>query len=218
MSGQPPPPRPTAGTSRYGWFVGVVIVLLLASITINTLRNRSDQGSTGITPGHKLAPFATPLATSTLEGDANVATRKTKGTNAGKRYACDVRGPEILNICELAERGPVVLGFLATRSGRCVDELDVFERLRRDYPKVEFAAVSIKGDRNDLRRTIRSHGWRFPVGYDRDGVLANLYHVAVCPQVTLAAKGGRVRKTLIGSTATDTANLRRELDALATSR
>jgi hypothetical protein len=44
-------------------------------------------------------------------------------------------------------------------------------------------------------------------------VLANLYGVAVCPQITLADRGGRVVKTLVGEQTT--ATLRRELGALA---
>ena len=168
--------------------------------------------------GHKLAPFAAPDALGPLDGDANVATRKSAGTQAGKRYACLVRGPGIVNVCQLAERGPVVLAFVAARGGRCVSELDTIERIRHAYPRVQFAAVAIKGDRNDLRKTIRSHGWGFPVAYDRDGVLANIYHVAVCPQITLADRGGKVRQTLIGSGETDVAHLRRALDALAGSR
>jgi peroxiredoxin len=218
VSRRPPAVPRTPGASRYGWFVGVVIVLALAYIALNTARNTDTQSSTGPTPGHKLPPFAAPLALGPLNGDANVATRKTKGKVTGRRYACEVRGPQILNICELAERGPVVLAFLATRSGRCVDELDDLERLRRAYPDVEVAAVAVKGDRDDLRRMIRARGWRFPVGYDRDGALANIYGVAVCPQVTLAARGGVVRKTLIGSRAADAVHLRRELDALSATR
>ena len=44
---------------------------------------------------------------------------------------------------------------------------------------------------------------------------ANLYGVAVCPQITLADRGGRVVKTLIGERNTTAAALRRELGALA---
>jgi hypothetical protein len=212
---KPPVPR-TPGASRYGWFVGVVIVLALAYITLNTARNTNSQSSTGPAVGKRLPPFATPLAEGRLDGDANVATQKTKGTAAGKVPACDVRGAEILNICQLEERGPVALAFMASRSARCVDQLDLIERVRRSYPSVQFAAVAIKGNRDDLRGTIREHRWRFPVGYDRDGTLANLYGVAICPQITLAAQGGRVRKTLLGSV--DDVRLRRELDALAPSR
>ena len=41
--------------------------------------------------------------------------------------------------------------------------------------------------------------WRLPVGHDRDGAVANAYAVAICPVVTLAARGGEVRRTLFGS-------------------
>src|SRR5699024_8927597 len=96
------------------------------------------------------------------------------------------------------ERGPVALAFLATRGGDCTRTLDRLERVRRGFPGVQVAAVSVRGDRTGLRRMIAEHGWRFPVGYDRDGAVANLYGVAVCPQVTFAYPGGEVRATTIG--------------------
>ncbi|HEU4977806.1 MAG TPA: hypothetical protein VFT42_02825, partial [Solirubrobacteraceae bacterium] len=60
------------------------------------------------------------------------------------------------------------------------------------------AAIAIRGDRGALRAQIRRHGWTFPVGYDKDGILANLYGVAVCPQITYALPGGRVTGTSLG--------------------
>jgi len=45
-----------------------------------------------------------------------------------------------------------------------------------------------------------------PVGWDRDGVLANLYCVAVCPHITYARWPGRVHGTSLGTVT------RRELD------
>ena len=50
----------------------------------------------------------------------------------------------------------------------------------------------------DLRADIRSHGWGFPVGYDRDGAVANLYGVAVCPTITFAYPGGTAMTTTLG--------------------
>ena len=70
--------------------------------------------------------------------------------------------------------------------------------MRARHPGVQFAAVAIRGDRGDVRKLVRSRGWGFPVGYDRDGVTANLYGVAVCPQVTFALPGGRVFGTSLG--------------------
>jgi peroxiredoxin len=165
-----------------------------------------------MTRGARMPPFAVPLALGPLDGDANIATKPGQGS-AGERAACQVRGPQVLNVCELYERRPVALAFFATRGASCEAELDRLQSLRDNFPTVAMAAVAIRGDRGDLRRDVRRHGWRFPVGYDRDGALANLYGVAVCPQVTLADRGGRVVKTLIGQQTT--AALRRQLLALA---
>src|SRR5262249_52023426 len=149
---------------------------------LNTARSNGP-GSTGPRPGEPMPPFAAPLATGNVTGDVNVARRDDQGA-AGRRPACTVRGPGVLNARELWERGPVVLAFLATRGAKCSDELDRLERVRARYPGFQFAAVSIRGDRAGLRALIRRRHWGFPVAYDRDGVLANLYAVAVCPQIT----------------------------------
>jgi hypothetical protein len=45
---------------------------------------------------------------------------------------------------------------------------------------------------------VRDRGWELPIGYDRDGAVANQYAVAVCPTITLA-RGGKVVRTLLGS-------------------
>ena len=135
----PGPPRPPAGTSRYTWIVGVLVVLGLAYITLNTLGTEKP-GSRGVPNGSKLPPFAVPIATSKLKGDAQVDPSK----------ACKVRGSDVLNSCQLAERGPVVLAFFATRSKRCEQQVDVIERVRRRFPDVGFAAVV--GARRPRRR------------------------------------------------------------------
>jgi len=210
MSRQPAVPRPP-GASRYAWFVGVALFLAVTYFTVNTLTT-NHASSTGPPVGRRMPAFAMPLALGALDGDANVATKPRQGT-AGTRPACQVRGREILNVCQLWERGPVALAFLATRGAQCEAELDRLQAISARFPRVQVAAVAIKGDRDELRHDIRGHGWRFPVGYDRDGAVANLYGVAVCPHITFADRGGRVRKTLIGSVST--ARLRAEIGALA---
>lgn len=197
--GAAPPPSPDrrpVRRRRYGWLAGVVALVALGWILVNTLRTEGVSSS-GLKPGTQLPPFAAPLARSDLDGDANVARRADSGA-AGRRPACAVRGPDILNVCQLWERGPVALAFLATRGGDCTRTLDRLEQVRGEFPGVQVAAVSVRGDRAGLRRLIVQHGWRFPVGYDRDGAVANLYGVAVCPQVTYAYPGGEVRATAIG--------------------
>lgn len=185
------------GAGRYGWVLVAVVVAVLGWITVNTLRSEGIS-STGVEAGAQLPPFAAPLALGDVEGDVNVATEPDSGP-AGDVPACEVRGPGIVNSCELAERGPVVLGFLATRGGDCTAAFDALERVRRDFPGVQVAVVSIRGDRDDLRALVRERGWGFDVAYDRDGILANVYGVAVCPHLTFAYPGGEVRGNVLGA-------------------
>jgi thiol-disulfide isomerase/thioredoxin len=171
---------------RPGALVGVLVIAALIYIFLNTLRTEGP-GSRGLAAGTELPAFAVPLALSDLDGDANVSDR-----------ACSVRGEDILNSCELAEEGGVVLAFFAEPSERCDEEIDRLDRVRERFPDVGFAAVAIKGDRDALRERVRARGWELPVGYDRDGAVANLYGVAICPTITLA-RDGKVTRTLLGS-------------------
>ena len=172
---------------RPGAIVGVLVVAAMVYIVLNTLRTEGP-GSRGVPAGSTLPAFAVPLALSDLDGDANVSGR-----------ACSVRGPDVLNVCELYEQGDVVVAFFIESSERCDDQIDTLERVRERLPDVRFAAVAIKGDRDRLRGAVRERGWTLPVGYDRDGAVANAYGVAVCPTITLARRGGKVARTLLGS-------------------
>jgi len=184
------------GAARTGtWIAGVAAVVVLCYIALNTL-GADAPGSKGLQEGEKLPPFAMPLATSQgREFDANVATKAGEGA---RRPACQVRGPEVLNSCELAERGPVVLAFFATGDRRCARQVDVLDRLAPRFPDVSFAAVAIKATREDAAPLVRRHRWRLPVGYDHDAAVTNLYAVAVCPLVTFADRGGKVTGTALG--------------------
>jgi hypothetical protein len=181
---------------HYGRYAGLLALLVLVLITINTVVTKPN-GVTGIEPGHSLPPFAVPLALGNLNGDANVATIADQGA-AGRVPACTVRGPQILNMCQLYERAPVVL-VLFVDGGSCPAVLGDLQALAPSFPGVRFAGVAIRGSRGSVRRLVRSRGLSLPIGIDRDGVLAGLYKVASCPQVTFAYPGGVVQsKALLG--------------------
>src|SRR3712207_2559383 len=103
-------------TNRYGWFIGAVLFVFLVVVLINTLTTGAEEegSSTGPPVGERMPAFAVPLALGKLVGDANVATKRGQG-DAGSRPACEVRGPDIVNVCQLWERGPVALAFLGSR-------------------------------------------------------------------------------------------------------
>lgn len=201
---------------RPAWIAVVAGLAILAYITYNTLSTPATSSS-GLRRGAHMPPFAAPLVTSDLVGDANVARRANQG-EAGARPACSVTDPRALNSCALARRGPVVLGFFTDSSGRCVDALDAMQQVARRHPDVGFAAVAIRGDRTEARATVHQHGWRFPVAEDRDGAVANLYGVAICPTVVLAYRGGIVMRTALGSDETTPAALERAVKRLEAGR
>jgi hypothetical protein len=193
----------SAPGTPYLWVVGAAALVLVVVLVVSTLQHGTGRGARGIPAGEPMPPFAVPLALSALDGDANLARRAGEG-EAGNRPACEVRRPDVLNGCALGARGPLVLAFFATRGKQCIQQLDAMERVRASTPGVQFAAIAIRGDRDDVRSLIRHHRWRFAVGYDRDGALANAYHVQVCPQLTFARRGGRVAETTFGELATGT--------------
>jgi hypothetical protein len=174
----------------YGRYVGVLGVLIVALALINAALSKHN-GASGLEPGRRLPPFAVPLATGNVPGQANVAAAPNEGA-AGRRPACSVRGPQILNVCELYESGPVVLA-LFVDSGSCPAILGDLQSIAPSFPGVRFAAVALGGDRASVRRAIAARGVRFPVGIDSDGALLVLYRDASCPQLTLAYPGGVVQ-------------------------
>jgi hypothetical protein len=179
---------------RPGLLVVVFVGALLTFITFNSLITESE-GSKGLQPGDELPPFAMPLSTSSCEGrcDANVATAAGQGA-AGARPACEVRGPEVLNVCELREQGPFVLAFVFHPVDRCRAQLPALEAVAARHPDVAFRVVAVRANAADARglRTV------LPVGYDNDGAVANEYAVVVCPTITYVADGGRVVGSTVG--------------------
>ena len=197
---------------RPAWIAIAAGLAILAYITYNTITTPATS-STGPRAGAQIPPFAAPLVTSDLVGDANVARHANQGA-AGARPACSVTDPRALNSCALARRGPFALAFFTSDGGRCVAALDALQRIAPRHPRVGLAAVAVRGDRGDLRALVARHGWRFPVAQDRDGAVADLYGIAICPAVVLAYRGGRVMDTAIGTPQTTPAALERALRRL----
>lgn len=185
MSGTLGSPGGRPARSRYGWVVGLAGFVLLVVVTLNSISTEGVR-SGGPRLGDPLPPFAVPLADSGVEKDANVATEPGQG-QLGERPACAVRGPDVLNVCEQWELGPVVLAVFPTSAARCRAVLGQMARMKGRFPRVRFVAVGSRGDRDDLRGA-----WGFPVGWDRDAQVLALYGAVDCPQLTFAHRGGEV--------------------------
>jgi len=211
----PAPPRLPPGASRYTWFIGVVAVLVIAYVTVNSVTTEGP-GSRGAATGIQAPPFAAPLATSALEGDVNVARQTGQGGEAGDVAACSIHRPDVLTICDVYKERPVILAFFATRGKECANQLDTLQRISARRSDVAIAGISIRGDRGDVRDLVRKRGWTFPVGYDKDGILSTLYNVVICPELTYIYKGGKVAGTSFGEKGAP--ELGRRMDALVAGR
>lgn len=176
---------------NYMTVVGIALLLVVLVALFNALRT-TDSGTVGIGNvgiGDQAAPFAVPLAETDLEGDANVDPDK----------ACSVEGADVLRICDYFGR-PLVMSFWFTKqASSCIDGQDVLEEVAARYRrKAGFVSINVRDDRDRVRELIDEHGWRVPVGYDRDGAVSNMYQIGYCPIYLLFRKGGVLADTLSG--------------------
>jgi hypothetical protein len=218
---EPVPPSPGGERAsglrpgrRYMWVVAAAVAVVAIVAAFDSARQTSSDRSflRGLPPGTPLPVFAAPLATGRLEGDANVKQRPGGSDAAGTRPACEVRSPDVVNLCELRRR-PLALTFIVTRGTGCGPDLALVDSVSRDFPQIAFAAVVSGDSRTSAARLVRRLRVRMPVAVDQDGAVLNLYRVGVCPTLTLAEPGGVVRVTRIGRLREDA--LRRDLRSLA---
>jgi hypothetical protein len=185
-SQQAPPPPPAIDTRPYRWMIGIFGLVLVVAISIYQFASRGV-GTTGVPAGQKLHYFVAPLATSTLNLDANARPR------------CDPShpNPQALNVCG---QTPLVLAFFAIGSGSCERQVDTMQAISRTYAPqgVQFAAIAVRASARQTASLVRSHRWTIPVAYDRDGAVGDLYGLAVCPLVEVSYRGGVVASRLIG--------------------
>ncbi len=148
-------------------------------------------------PANSVLPdFAAPSATGSVEGDANVFQRQASEPAAPP--ACEVRVEGVVNICQLRKK-PVVLSFLFDRGNECYAQVDRIERVKNEFPEINFVAVLFsRRERSAIAELVRRRGWTVPIGIDTDGALVNLYKVGGCPTTVFAEAGGKVQGTELG--------------------
>jgi len=220
-SGSPGPPTDSdspysaiAG-ARYGRYVVVLAAILLVAFTVHVALS-THKGVTSVRPGAKIPPFAAPYAIGGPAGEVDVAIHANDG-QAGKVPACSERGPGILNICELYERGPVVLA-LFFQGGSCTAVLDDMQQLARSYPQVAFAAVAVKEGATSVARVVRAKRLTFPVAVDGEGRLGELFSMVSCPQISFVYPGGLVQSAALLNTPSFATLQARVAQLLAASR
>jgi peroxiredoxin len=198
---RPEVPRPG---NRYAWVVGIVMFMAVAVFAVTSSLPNSGEGLRGPAIGARLPDFAAPSATGSAANsdDANVRQRRGGNDAAGPVPACEVVSDEVVNVCEL-RRKPLVLTFLVTRGADCEPQVDRVERMRGEFPQVQFAAVVSGNDREEVEQIVDRRHWTVPVAVDRDGAVVNLYGIGVCPTTVFSTPGGTVRRVELGNLTED---------------
>jgi hypothetical protein len=193
--------------NRYSMFVGLAFVALVAIATISTLGGDDGEGILGLDrfePRWPLPQFAVPAAAGQLEGDANVsqddcglAAIPCPG-DARRTPACEIETAGAIRVCDFFDR-PLAISFWFTKGDGCVAQQDVVDAVARRYRgRVNFLSLDIRDERGRVRELVRDHGWRMPVGFDRDGAVGSLYGVGGCPTFAYAYPGGTLQGAGIG--------------------
>jgi AhpC/TSA family len=192
---------------RYSIVVGLLFLVLIVVATVGTLSSGGGGGTLGLDrqpPRWPLPEFAVPAAAGELEGDANVAQDDCESSalpcpeDARRVAACQIRTPGAIRLCDFFQR-PLVISFWFTKGGDCADQQDVVDAVYRRYRgRVNFLSLNVRDGRDTVRGLIRQHGWKLPVGYDRDGAVASLYKVGGCPTLAYVYPGGTLESAGIG--------------------
>jgi hypothetical protein len=186
---------------RYSIAVGLIFVALVIVAAVNTIGGDGGEilGLDRQEDRWALPEFAVPLASTRLEGDANVAQDDCElaavpcPQDARRTPACQLATPGALRVCDLFDR-PLVISFWFTKGDGCVAQQDVVDSVYERYRgRVNFLSLDIHDDRDEVRELIRKHGWKMPVGYDRDGAVGALYRVGGCPTFAYVYPGGTLQ-------------------------
>ncbi|HSK50083.1 MAG TPA: hypothetical protein VK889_06260 [Solirubrobacterales bacterium] len=205
---------------RYSIFVGLIFLALVVIASVSTLSGDEDGGTLGLDRLEERWPlpeFAVPIAAGSVEGDANVAQDDCESSavpcpeDSVRQPACQIATKGAIRVCDFFDR-PLVLSFWFSRGGdECIEQQDVVSSVAERYRgRVGFLSLNVRDDRGTVRDLVREHGWQMPVGYDRDGAVASLYRVGICPTIAYVYPGGTLQDAGIGTLDADRLSARVE--------
>jgi hypothetical protein len=174
----------------YSIAVGVIFLGVLLFAGINAVRNSGD-AVLGPQEGRRVPLFAAPTATGSEDADANieqgeVVDRKRRGS------ACEVRGSrrDVLRVCDYFDRPLIMVFWFKRGCATCRSQLDAVERVRKRLPGIHFIGVDVADSKDNARKEVLEHGWRFPMALDRDGAVSQLYGIGGGPTLVFAYPDG----------------------------
>jgi hypothetical protein len=192
--------------NRYSVIVGLIFLILIGLATLHTLSGGGEDtlGLEKQPARWPLPEFAVPVATSDLEGDANIyqddcgSSTLPCSEDPPRVPACRITTPGAIRVCDLFDRPLVISFWFGTESG-CERQQDVVSTVAERYvEQVNFLSLDVRDPRGSVRELVRERGWEMPVGFDRDGAVAALYRVGGCPTFAYVYPGGTLESASIG--------------------
>jgi hypothetical protein len=192
---------------RYSIAVGLIFLALIAVATVHTLTGGGGEDTLGLDKQPlrwPLPEFAVPAASGHLEGDANIyqddcgSSSLPCSEHPPRAPACQITTAGAIRVCDLFDR-PLVISFWFGSENRCERQQGVVSSVAERYRgRVNFLSLDVLDSRESVGELVREQGWQMPVGFDRDGAVAALYRIALCPTFAYAYPGGTLQSASIG--------------------
>jgi len=192
---------------RYSIVVGLIFLALIAVATLHTLSGGGGEDTLGLDkqpPRWPLPEFAVPAASGSLEGDANIyqddcgSSSLPCSEHPPRVPACQITTAGAIRVCDLFDR-PLVISFWFGKESRCERQQGVVSTVAARYRgRVNFLSLDVLDSRESVGELVREQGWTMPVGFDRDGAVAALYRIGLCPTFAYAYPGGTLQSASIG--------------------
>lgn len=94
----------------------------------------------------------------------------------------------------------ILLNFWATWCSNCVKEMPAIEKLYEEYgDQVVIIGVNVGEDESTVDAFIDTKNYTFPIAYDTESSISNLYPSAGIPYTVIIGKDGLVTETFLGA-------------------
>lgn len=94
----------------------------------------------------------------------------------------------------------ILLNFWATWCTNCVKEMPAIEKLYEEYgDQIVIVGVNVGEDEDTVDTFVEAKNYSFPIAYDADSEVSNLYPSAGIPYTVIIGKDGIVTETFLGA-------------------
>ncbi|MCF8059324.1 MAG: TlpA family protein disulfide reductase [Bacteriovoracaceae bacterium] len=92
----------------------------------------------------------------------------------------------------LKSKRKLVINFWATWCTSCIQEIPLLEKLKKDYPKVEFVAVSAGDTPKKISKFLKKHGFSYKILMDKDKSFSKGMGILNLPQTLVIDESGNI--------------------------